>query len=946
MDTQPVAVLVVDDDRGIRELIEQMLASQSGRRFGSEAVGSLTDALGKLRTARFDVVLLDLDLPDSMGLDTLRVVIAEAGAPPVVVLTGSDEALAEEAIRSGAQDYLTKAELTRRHLATSLRYAVERGRSRERLREAVRERTAQLEQANRHLAQEVDRRTDLEHALMLEQGRLVTILDLLPALVWVADEDGTVNFCNRFFRDRLGEPHGRPCHELLHGTEARCAGCPDIPGERACWLAETREEHLTDGRWYQLQQYPLPAGIGQGGALFLGVDVTEQRRAEDQLRASHARFRALFETTRDALMVLDSEGFLDCNEATLRTFGCAIRDEFLGKHPSELSPPLQSDGTDSRTAADGHIATAMATGGARFEWTHRRADGTSFEAEVLLSRCELNGRAVLQASVRDITPLKEARLQLERSEELFRAFVAASQDAIIVLGADGSIRLYNPAAERVFGWSESEMQGQPVDRLMPPEFGAGHADRVAGYFQVGSPNAAIGQTLVLPALTREGTPISIELTLSAGEAAGEPFVLGVLRDVTARLQSEERTRLLATAVGQAAEAIVITDKDGAIEYVNPAFTRVTGYSAEEAAGQNPRILKSGKHDDAFYAGMWRTLAAGEVWQGRLVNKRKDGSEFEEEAVLSPVTGDDGRVTHYVAVKRDVSQQVRQERALRHSQKLEAIGQLAAGVAHEINTPMQFIGDNVRFLEDAWSGVAEVSRAVQAVLGSQGGPEQLAALEAAVGGADLDFLLSEAPTAISQSLEGVQRVNRIVLAMRDFSHPGGDTKSPADLNRAVESTATVSRNVWKYVADLDLDLDPDLPAVPCVLGDFNQVLLNLITNAAHAIGDVAAGRPGGKGKIRVGTRRECDWAEVSVEDDGGGIPTEIRERVFDPFFTTKGVGKGTGQGLALAYATIVEKHRGELSFESEIGVGTRFIVRLPLVGGSEGSEAIDDTSPVR
>jgi signal transduction histidine kinase len=195
--------------------------------------------------------------------------------------------------------------------------------------------------------------------------------------------------------------------------------------------------------------------------------------------------------------------------------------------------------------------------------------------------------------------------------------------------------------------------------------------------------------------------------------------------------------------------------------------------------------------------------------------------------------------------------------------------------------------------------------------------------------DLAYLTEEVPRAINQTLEGVDRVTKIVRAMKEFSHPGVKEKTLADLNKAIENTVTVSRNEWKYVADMITELDSSLPAVPCLVGEFNQVVLNIIINAAHAIQEVVGRDSGRKGTIRVSTHHDPDWVEVRIGDTGGGIPEDIRSRIFDPFFTTKGVGKGTGQGLAIAHSVIMDKHGGTLHFETEMGKGTTFFIRLPL-----------------
>jgi signal transduction histidine kinase len=208
-------------------------------------------------------------------------------------------------------------------------------------------------------------------------------------------------------------------------------------------------------------------------------------------------------------------------------------------------------------------------------------------------------------------------------------------------------------------------------------------------------------------------------------------------------------------------------------------------------------------------------------------------------------------------------------------------------------------------------------------------ELLYRLEDGLQEADVDYLIEEIPPAIEQTLQGVERIGKIVRAMKEFSHPGQQEKTAIDINKAIESTITVARNEWKYVADMVTVFDDDLSAVPCLPGEFNQVILNLIINAAHAIADVIDSQSTEKGLIRISTCKKEDFAEVIISDSGGGIPEDIRQRIFDPFFTTKEIGRGTGQGLAIAHSVIIEKHGGTLNLDSTVGEGTTFTICLPL-----------------
>jgi PAS domain S-box-containing protein len=304
----------------------------------------------------------------------------------------------------------------------------------------------------------------------------------------------------------------------------------------------------------------------------------------------------------------------------------------------------------------------------------------------------------------------------------------------------------------------------------------------------------------------------------------------------------------------------------------------------------------------------------------------------------------GKDKGFLIIGADLTEHKTLEEQLRQAQKLEAIGQLAAGIAHEINTPAQYVGDNAKFLQETWPAVNKIldlcMRFREESLKGSAAPETIAELLLCTEQTDPGYLIREVPQAIAQTLEGVQRVSKIVRAMKEFSHPGSEDKSAVDINHAIETTLAVARNEWKYVADVQTHFAEDLPRVPCLAGEFNQVILNLLINAAHAIGTVVGKDSGTKGTIEITTRSDEAWVEVQMRDTGTGVPEGIRSRIFEPFFTTKEVGKGTGQGLALAHTVIVKKHGGQIWFESEVGQGTTFFLRLPLKASetAQGSSA--------
>lgn len=313
--------------------------------------------------------------------------------------------------------------------------------------------------------------------------------------------------------------------------------------------------------------------------------------------------------------------------------------------------------------------------------------------------------------------------------------------------------------------------------------------------------------------------------------------------------------------------------------------------------------------------------------------RQDGKDGFLDLTLNPVKIGTREESAVLIVGSEITEHKFLQLQLFQAQKLESVGQLAAGIAHEINTPTQYIGDNLRFLQDTFGEIMTLLRAYRDRLSrctcrteTDPAAEALRALEQTT---DLSYLEAEIPLAITQAKEGIGKVTQIVHSMRVFCHPGSDRKTLFDVRQAIEGTVTVSRNAWKYVADMALDIAADLPMLLGYPQEFNQVILNLIMNAVHAIEDVMGRDVDRKGRIDIEARRKGERIEVKVRDSGCGIPPGIRARVFDPFFTTKEVGRGTGQGLAICHSVIVEHHEGTITFESEQGKGTVFTIQIPI-----------------
>ena len=413
---------------------------------------------------------------------------------------------------------------------------------------------------------------------------------------------------------------------------------------------------------------------------------------------------------------------------------------------------------------------------------------------------------------------------------------------------------------------------------------------------------------------------------------------GALAEARAQLASEsqERARIeselsrIQAALDDATDAIMVADKDGTVSYINLEFASLFHTTLDMLNESGWATVVA---DNDVPSAILASIEAGDSWTGQAMMRSCRGTEFPGELRAAPIVNDAIEVDGLLLMIRDITERKRLEQKLLNARKLESIGQLASGVAHEINTPTQYIGDNTRFVKKAFSkltkAIDQYEQLLEAAKAAALMPELTAEVDKVVAEVRVAYLREEIPDALDEAIEGIDRVGAIVQAMKQFSHPGVAGATETDINAALESTILVARNEWKYVADVDMDLDRELPPVCCAAGELNQVILNLLVNAAHAIKDVVGDGISGKGRITVRTRLDGDWVEIQVADTGVGIPEDVQLRIFDPFFTTKGVGQGTGQGLSIAHSVITEKHGGTLTVDSKPGDGTTFTIRLPL-----------------
>jgi PAS domain S-box-containing protein len=554
---------------------------------------------------------------------------------------------------------------------------------------------------------------------------------------------------------------------------------------------------------------------------------------------------------------------------------------------------------------------------------------------------ERNGPSRTIPDAARLAPIEDTpqRGQADEARAFLASIVESSPDAIVGTTVDGIVLSWNHGAQILYGYSAEEVLGKPISIVVPPDR---VEERRLALDAVGSKGETRRYETVR--VRKDGTLVDVENTLApvrdgAGRITG---IATITHDISARQragqalrESEQRYREL---FENASEIIFATDLEGRFTSLNRAGERVLGYTQQEAAGIDVWHAVAPEDWETLKADQDRMLAGETQLTSEVEAIAKDGRRVRLEVKPRLIWRGDKPVGIH-AIARDIAGRDLAEMELRQAQKLESVGRLASGIAHEINTPIQFVGDNARFLADSFASLrtllGKFGELRDAASAGAVGAELLAGLRRAEEESDCAYLLEEIPRAIAQTMEGVDRVATIVRAMKEFAHPEGRRMAPADLNKALLSTMTVARNEWKYVAEIETEFG-ELPPVVCNVGDLNQVFLNLLVNAAHAIGDVV--KDGDKGRIAIRTAAEDDKVHISIADTGAGIPENVRTKIFDPFFTTKEVGRGTGQGLAIARSVIVDRHKGALTFESELGKGTTFHIRLPFAPDESNLEA--------
>jgi two-component system cell cycle sensor histidine kinase/response regulator CckA len=611
-------------------------------------------------------------------------------------------------------------------------------------------------------------------------------------------------------------------------------------------------------------------------------------------RESEEQFRLFIETVKDyAFYTLDSEGRITSwNEGAARIYGYTA-EEIIGKHRSMFFTP--EDVASGLPLSE--MAEAAATGRFAEEAWRVRKDGSRFWANGTMVALR-DAAGELRGFVKVLRDLTERK----RSQMLLSAVLDHVLDGIIGINERGIIQSFNAAAEKQFGYKESEVVGQNVKLLMPEPYHSEHDSYLANYLRTGIGKIiGIGRQVV--ARRKDGSTFPIDLGVSEFILEGQRHFTGIVRDITEQQKKEDALRLRDRAIHAVSQGILITDpnqSDNPIIYASPGFQRLTGYHADEVLGRNCRLLQGAKTDPEAVRKLREAIHAGLECSVEILNYRKDGTTFWNALFVTPVRDEQGRLVHFVGVQADVSERRNLEEQLRQSQKMEAFGQLAGGVAHDFNNLLTII-----------TGYSEIM---------------------------LGMLPSNDPmrATIKAISEAGERAAGLTRQLLSFSRKTVLEPKVLDINTVVKNTEKMLRRLIGEDVVMTTVLDPCISLVKVDPGQLEQILMNLAVNARDAM-------PQG-GKLTIETKDvKLDEAYVNthvevqagryvlltVSDTGTGMTPEVKARIFEPFFTTKGVGKGTGLGLSVVHG-IVKQSNGHIGAYSELGVGTTFKIYFPAV----------------
>ena len=678
-------------------------------------------------------------------------------------------------------------------------------------------------------------------------------------------------------------------------------------------------------------------------------NVFERQAMENKLKKSEQLFRELLNSANDFIFFhrisedKASRKFTMVNENVCKFLGFT-REELLLLGPQDIVSLEYKDSIEKI------LSVISKDGKHKFEVALCSKSGEEIPVEINAHVYLNSGEKTVMSIARDIRERKQAEEVLRRSEMKYRKLVEASPDAILI-HERRIITFANRQAIKLFKAKDiNDLIGKDISILMSSKCKETTLNRIGHMIKT---NVNIVEEELI---TLDGEVIIAEVSATNLEQLPSSIIQTVIRDITTRKNAEQEIHLLYQAVEQSSSAIVVTDPDGKIKYVNSKFQKLTGYTLNEIISENPRILKSGKQPMEIYSGMWESIISGKEWHGEFWNKKKNGELYWVLVSISPVRNKDGYIVNYLAIQEDITERKNMEEELKRvnsefremidkleitqmhliqKEKMAGIGQLAAGIAHEINNPLGFTMSNLNILGKHWEKYKEIMASYKILKGicMDGLFDNLKTQVEYIDHLEKKYKVKRMNDDIGELLkesnEGLERISKIVKGLRIFSRIDQQNElEEFDLNHAIENALLVATNEIKFCAAVEKNLG-EISSLYGSPGQISQVLLNLILNACYAI---KSNSPIKDGVITINTYKKNNNVYCEVKDNGVGIPKDIINQIFNPFFTTKPVGEGTGLGLSISYDIVKNKHHGDIQVESIKSVGTKFTLEFPCTLG--------------
>ena len=749
-----------------------------------------------------------------------------------------------------------------------------------------------------------------------------SLVDTSLDATFLASTDGTIHYANK----AACELFKMTSDELQHAGRK---GLVDSKDNRSTKLLQDRDHfgkakgelrfHRKDGSTFEGEiSSAIITGISVGDRASVVIrDVSERKRYEQNLKKALAFNNTILEHATVGIAVYSAtSGRCALANNTLAEFLGGTVDSLLAQNFRELDTWKRTGRLEQAERVLGEKTTVKADN--RFTSSF----GKDVYLESTFAAIETGGKSYLLRVEKDISERKRLETEISDQLEFVNTLIDTIPSPLYLKDVSGRYIRCNRSYEALRGAGKADIFGKTAYDMLPRETADFHSNKEREMYASGTAISYETQTTTSKGEKRDIIFNKAPFMDAEGNIRG---LIAIMTDISERKCAEseiaEREATLRKILeGINAGIIIVDPKTFAIVDVNEAAEKILGEPKDTIIGRQCRSFKWTRERDGAVEESC-PLLDGNINEEEYRVERLDGTTVPVIKTVISVMRSNQLLIFEIFF--DITDRKTMERQLALAHRLESIGGLAAGIAHEINTPIQYIGDNLSFLESAW---AELSAALA----------QRAERTTGGGDSDLEFLMEEAPKALTQSREGVARVAEIVSAMKRFSHVGGEEKSLLDVPKAIQNTVMISRNEWKYHSEIQLDLDSSVQFLSCFPGDFNQALLNIMVNASHANTEKYHARED-KGTITVKTRRDGRWFVLSLTDTGCGIPEQNLHRIFDPFFTTKEVGKGTGQGLALCHDIVVKKHGGSIDVRSEVGHGTTFVLRFPLQ--KEGNETL-------